>query len=457
MRINLTQATLAFADALDLAGVERSRQHSRRVAYIALECATRLGWSGGMLQSTLHAALLHDCGLSANHRQTGAAPSPQWCGDDDLHCLRGYGLLSQFPPFAHFADAVLYHHSPWCDVKHLLGTETAAQLSNLLLLANSVEHALSDVLHFSPLQARCGIRAQVAEEAGMRFSPELAAVFLEVAKPEAFWLRMSPRYLNRHLQQLSAEWQRELDTCALRNLSTLFSDIIDAVSPFTLEHSTGVALVAAELGQRCGLTEETCLHLEIAGHLHDLGKLGVPKAILDKPAPLSDDERLVMTHHSFDTFQILDTVDGLAHINRWASLHHERPAGDGYPFHESGKTLSLECRIVAVADVLQALVQDRPYRSAMTPPEIHLTLKQDAQAGHLDDELVDLVCADLDNFIVKALTTDVPETNAHAPPTQTSARPPRTMAAPSPMPPMAPMAPTRRRVLRHQPRGISHV
>ena len=131
--------------------------------------------------------------------------------------------------------------------------------------------------------------------------------------------------------------------------------------------------------------------LELAGLLHDIGKLRVPDELLEKPGPLTEVEKRTMSRHSFDTYNILCNIKGLEQVALWAAQHHERVNGTGYPYHNRAGGISLEARIVAVADVFQALAQARPYRPPMQPPEILEVLQQQVDCGKLDAMVVDCV------------------------------------------------------------------
>ena len=149
--------------------------------------------------------------------------------------------------------------------------------------------------------------------------------------------------------------------------SRLFSRIIDFKSPYTATHSSGVAASAELLAGHLGFTKRERRAMRIAGYLHDLGKLAVPVEILDKPSGLARNEYNVIRHHTFYTYRILDALPPLANINKWASFHHERLDGKGYPFHLTAKELLQGSQIMAVADIFTAIAEDRPYRAGMTP------------------------------------------------------------------------------------------
>ncbi len=180
----------------------------------------------------------------------------------------------------------------------------------------------------------------------------------------------------------------------LKQLARLFAYIVDAKSHFTVEHSEGVASLSRYLAEQMGLPQESCEKLEVAGLLHDLGKLKVPDEILEKPAALDQRDRSIMLRHSFESYQILRRIEGLEDIALWAAYHHEMPAGHGYPFHATAGELSKEARIIAVADVFQALAQDRPYRDSMHYEQIVPILQELVEEGHLDREVVALVARD---------------------------------------------------------------
>jgi putative nucleotidyltransferase with HDIG domain len=182
----------------------------------------------------------------------------------------------------------------------------------------------------------------------------------------------------------------------LRRLALLFARLVDAKSPWTARHSENVARLTARLGQLAGIPASDCEKLELAGLLHDLGKLRVPDEILDKTGKLDAEEFAVVERHTFETWQILRRIRSFTEIAEWASLHHETPSGVGYPFRRAGARLPLPARLVAVADVFQALAQARPYRAPLAPQAILEVLRAMAGAGRLDAYCVELAGSNLD-------------------------------------------------------------
>ncbi len=219
---------------------------------------------------------------------------------------------------------------------------------------------------------------------------------MDVAGSSRFWLALESGDTSGY----TATWKahapnKEIEFYVLKSLVQVFSHIVDAKSSFTKEHSDGVARLARFLGERLELSEESCEMLDLAGLLHDIGKLRVPDEILEKPGKLTPEEYEIIRRHSFDTYDILKNINGLEKVTEWASQHHEHIDGSGYPFQVKNGALSLEARIITVADIFQALAQNRPYRQALSTNAIMCILNQLAATRQIDAMVVACVEANL--------------------------------------------------------------
>lgn len=395
LRINFRHILFALSDALDLVGID-DVAHGKRVGIMAAECARKAGDSPADVSALFDLGLLHDIGVSSSVTHGHLVQEFDWNGAQN-HCEIGYELLDAYPRLAWAALPVRYHHTRWdCLPIDLLG-KSAANWANLIYLTDRVGGlAAAHYADGSLLMSTQSIRQFIEKCAGTYFSPELVDLFLEASRSEAFWLSLEPRSIQAYLSEMLAQG----DYCSmalpeLKQVAEIFSRIVDAKSPFTAEHSHGVASLARHIGRRTGVSPENCAKLEIAGLLHDIGKLRVPDEVLDKPGKLDERERKIMNSHSFETYQILRCIPRLEDISHWASCHHEEPNGNGYPFHIDARTLELEARILRVADIFQAMVQNRPYRRGLPQEDVRLFMADLCGRGAIDREIFEVIDSDL--------------------------------------------------------------
>ncbi len=389
--INLHEAIYSLSDALDLVGVTHIH-HGKHVAYMATEFGKKLGWQGARMDNLFQAAMLHDSGVSKTVVHSRLAQF-EW-EKENAHCKLGAALLNRCPLMAHLSPIVRYHHTHWTLLQKMDLPEEVKLSANCIYLADRIDVlALAFLVDQSNLLlGREAIREKILSKRDDWFCPELVDAFLQISRSEAFWLSLEADHAHGFVSLWLAQTpMQEMDFSELRSIVAIFSHIVDAKSPFTREHSDGVARLARHLGERFELSEESCEMLELAGLLHDIGKLRQPDELLDKPEKLTAEEYAHIQRHSFDTYNILKNIRGLEKITEWASEHHERVDGTGYPHHLGEGALSLEARIVAVADVFQALAQKRPYRDPLNPDVILGILKNLAAEGKLDSQVVHCV------------------------------------------------------------------
>lgn len=396
-RINLHEAVYSLSDALDLVGVTHIH-HGKRVAYIAAEIARMLDWSQPTMDTLFQAAILHDSGVSKTQVHSRLAQL-SWENDAE-HCVLGAELVKSSPVLRALSDIILYHHTHWTLLQGIAIHPSDRLLANCIYLADRVDVQCLTLRgrESNILLIKERVRDQIEVLRGDWFAPELVDAFMSVSASEAFWFALE----NDHVSGYVHTWMRgsqavEIDFADLRSLVRVFSFIVDAKSTFTREHSDGVACLARHIGELISLPERTCDMLELAGLLHDLGKLRVPDELLEKPGKFDPLEYSEVKRHSFDTYNILKNIHGFEDIALWAGQHHERVNGSGYPYHLKSAQLSREARIIAVADVFQALAQNRPYRKALPPEVIGSILQEEVAHGKLDPDVVQMVRKNLNS------------------------------------------------------------
>lgn len=210
---------------------------------------------------------------------------------------------------------------------------------------------------------------------GTWFDPLLVDALLALEDDQSFW---------RSLQAPAVASLEPPDRVLIANQDHLdlvaqaFAWIVDAKSPYTAEHSAGVAEIAVLLSELLGLEAPTRATIRRAALLHDLGKLGVSNRILDKPGPLTEEEIAVVRRHPRWSLEILERVVAFNDFARIAAAHHERLDGSGYSDGRIAAELDTPSRILAVADVAEALSAERPYRPALRPEQVLATMRRDA-------------------------------------------------------------------------------
>jgi putative nucleotidyltransferase with HDIG domain len=173
---------------------------------------------------------------------------------------------------------------------------------------------------------------------------------------------------------------------ANRSFAEALVATLDARDRYTAGHSTTVAVYARDIAQRLKLSDDEVRLAYLAGMVHDIGKIGIPASILEKPGPLTPQERRAMEEHSSIGERILANVEAYTEIAMIVRHHHERMDGEGYPDGLSGSDIPVISRIICVADAYNAMTSDRPYRDAMPSSVAREQLRQ--SAGSQFDETV---------------------------------------------------------------------
>jgi putative nucleotidyltransferase with HDIG domain len=205
------------------------------------------------------------------------------------------------------------------------------------------------------------------------FDPELVNVVLELDGNGRLWSRClaaEPIESTRAIVLgMQPDLSQRVEADEIDRICEAFAAVVDAKSPFTYRHSKGVADVATGLATALSLSTERVQLVRRAALLHDLGKLAVPNTILDKSGDLTAEEWDIVVQHPRLTKEILARIDSFAELAEIAGAHHEKLDGSGYPDGLSGSQICLEARIIAVADIYQAMTEGRPYRAGMSHKE----------------------------------------------------------------------------------------
>ncbi|MBA2720803.1 MAG: HD domain-containing protein [Chloroflexi bacterium] len=420
----------ALSTALDLTEGQLPG-HSLRTCFLALRVADGLGLSTTDRRDLFHAAFLKDAGCSSN----AAAVTRIFGGDDQVlkgrQATVGRSLLAQ----ANFTIRNLPSTEPLpLRLRRLIRIglsgqreqrqieqircERGASIARKAGFSDRAGVAIHDVHEhwdgggqprglrgdaidslariiaacqgldvFLSTRGRAEAIRVVAARTGSWYDPDVGAMLLDLSSRGLLDDLAAPDLVTRTMELEPDGLVEIADTAAIDRIAEAFADVVDAKSPFTGLHSRRVAEVAEHLAVALGLAAGEIVDVRRAGLLHDLGKLGVPNSILDKPSRLEPEEFAVIQRHPELTLRILAPIPTFASVAELAACHHERLDGCGYFRGLAAPALATGARIVTVADVWEALTANRPYRAAMDPEQA-LGIIRAETGDHLAQEVV---------------------------------------------------------------------
>ena len=385
-KIDFIKLLLTLSKTLDLSTSGLTKHH-KMVALVSMKMANILGLRRDEKEALFCSAIIHDIGVS-----TSAEKARLMDIDYDAvnHAVVGWARLKESPLFFPYAEVVKHHHDHW-------DGSTAGGLKDEEIPINSRIIHLADRLTViiksdkPVIGQEDELIKQINRLSGKFFQPMLVKCIKELIMEESFLLDITSDFLPSLINNYAPSIIREADLDALMSIARIFAGVIDNKSIYTMRHSQNIANIAVWLAKRIGFSEEEAKMIEIAGLLHDIGKLSVPDEILEKPGRLSPEEFNIMKGHTYFTYHILSSIDEFNTISKWAAFHHEKLNGSGYPFHLKEGQLSMGSRIMAVSDRFSALSEDRPYRKALPNDEIIAELNIMVDSGDIDGKIVKII------------------------------------------------------------------
>ena len=408
--IRLSEILSALSYALDLTEGQ-PMGHAINCCVLGMRLADKIGLSHGEKSALYYALLLKDSGCSSN-----AARVHQIFGSDDLRTkralkttdlsrvLEGFTYLRQnaaigkslLARMSKIAKIVFSGGQQAVEMVQIRCDRGAAIARDLGFPESTAEAIYSLDEHWNgrgysqnmrgeeiPLFSRILCLCQTLEvfsrardvttafcvirnRSGQWFDPNLVRAAAELENDAQLWHDLAD---NERARELVLRLEPGEDILAdderLTKVCEGFSRIIDAKSPWTHFHSQGVTKAAVGMARVLGLAKNEIVLIQRAALLHDIGKLGVSNAILDKPDKLTEEEFAIVKRHPFYTQRILEQIPSFQEVAQIAGAHHERLDGNGYHQGTRGENLSVAQRLLAVADVYDALSSERPYRAAL--------------------------------------------------------------------------------------------
>ena len=362
--INYLDMLKCFSNALDLLNPSL-KNHHKNTAYIAQKIAIEMDLSRQEIIDITIAAAVHDIGACALDDRTLSSDTNS--NSMNHHSLAGFLFLNEMDVLKNIATLVRFHHCKWTNGEGRKNRNIDVPIgSHIIHLADRVDtliakdsfilHQINDILFV------------INENSGKMFNHEAVDAFKKIALKKSFWMDLQSESIWDIISKdisLTTNTELSFESDEMIHYVKLLVKLIDFKSNFTATHSTGVAVVAEMISKLSGFSTLRQREILVAGYLHDLGKLSIPNEILEKPDKLTTQEFELMLSHPYHTFEILKNIKNFSNINLWASQHHEKIKGMGYPFNSSGDEIPTESRIIAVADIFTALSEGRPYRTGM--------------------------------------------------------------------------------------------
>jgi HD-GYP domain-containing protein (c-di-GMP phosphodiesterase class II) len=423
-QIALSDVIGGLSYALDLTEGE-APGHATRSCLIGMRLAEEIGLDGEARSHLFYALLLKDAGCSANSARMAAL-----FGADDHRAKRASKRVDwarAFPAFVWALRTVAPGDSVRARIERLLAIKGEGEVTRALMRARCDRGAeIAYLLGFEaptaeairaldehwdgqghplglrgdaiPLLGRVLSLAQTAEifhaDGGVRaawavakrrsggwFDPQLVDAFGAIHGDREFWRSLPEGDIS--------PWEPDdrlltADEARLDATAYAFAGVIDAKSPWTYRHSDRTCVIVLGLAAALGADDDQLSDLRRAALLHDVGKLAVSNRILDKPGRLTAAEFAQIRTHPVVTHQILERVPGFRPLAPVAAAHHERLDGSGYPQGLTAEELTMPMRLLAVADVYEALTSERPYRAAMRSEQALQIIRDDSPQA-LDD------------------------------------------------------------------------
>ncbi len=380
MKVNLLEILKTITNVADYINPIVNNHHFK-VATVSYFISKELGLAEQQRRKLIVAALLHDIGgFSLQERiDTINFEISPWNRHEEV----GGKLLQSCRLFSSISSIVYNHHQDYKNRDRLDVGEDDFLLSQII----NVSDRFVILSRKSNYKSAYGYLKRYSER---KFSPYVLKSLGNVYNKDILHFEL----LNNGIRFYEDEFKHHeeaLDDEDLESLFLFITKIVDFKSPFTCAHSLGISEVAENMGNELKMNSNDVRLLKLSGMLHDVGKIAIPSEIINKNGKLTKKEYLKIRQHIYYSCQILKNVSAFEKIYDYAVHHHERLDGKGYPFGYDASKLSDGAKIMAVADVYMALMEDRPYRKGMKQEEAKKIMLNLAKKNKLEMGFVEVV------------------------------------------------------------------
>jgi HD-GYP domain-containing protein (c-di-GMP phosphodiesterase class II) len=381
---SLIKAIAMTLDSVEHELLGASTYHGKRIAVLCAKMGTILGKKPDEIRGLVVCALLHDNAL------TEYIFAERMAGHHDpamkKHCEYGQRNVDDLSLTTSVKDFILYHHER-ADGRGPFGIPAGEGPleAELIAIADSVD--VTHHLQRLKPEDLTTVRNYITDQTDKRYSTTAAQALLKVLD----WpmvLSLKDDVIEETVAEAFAPWVVDIEADTMFGLAGFMAKIIDYKSVFTQRHSTQIANKAWFMGRHYRYESAARAELYLAAALHDIGKLKTPTEILEKPVKLTPEEFAIIKKHVYYTWELLKDIDGFQTISVWASSHHEKLNGTGYPFGKVAEELDFNSRLLTCIDIYQAVSEERPYHPGRSHSDTMQILNKMVANGEVDADIV---------------------------------------------------------------------
>jgi len=388
MKVRMDSLINAIAAALDIVEKEllgASTHHGKRIAILCAKMGKILGKTNEEILGLINCALLHDNALT--EYMLASKEGGHYDQAMKKHCEYGEYNVRKLLPNAKIKDFILYHHER-ADGKGPYGIKEGEGPLEAELIA--IADSIDVIFHLQTIEREKfeNVVNTIKDETGKKYSKAAANAMIHILDQDMLE-SLRDDVIEKTAKSVLTEWVVDIEDRVIIELVNFITKIIDYKSVFTKRHSSEIANIAWFMGEYYNYNRKEKAKLYLAAALHDLGKLETPTAILEKPGKLTNEEYAIIKDHVYKTWEYLKDIEGFEDICKWASFHHEKLNGKGYPFGKNADELDFNSRLMACIDIYQAVSEKRPYHPVRSLNETLEIMYKMADDGSIDRNIVD--------------------------------------------------------------------
>ncbi len=352
-----------------------SHQHAVRVGESCAIIAEKLELPPERIQQIYFAGLIHDIGkiaIDINLLRQKRTLTPDEFRRVQKHSVTGSRIAAALPELSDLSFWIRWHHEKWDGTGYpdgLSGVQIPVEVQILSAVDcfDSLQTPRLDRDKVSPEESR----EIIMQQRGTAFNPVIIDIISEMIEAEEIipgkssdkFIQVKEKYINRIYSKSVDDYWSGIGMTGMYPILRLFARVIDAKHEYTQGHSTRVSILSRYIAQKAGFSADDIIKVEVAGLLHDAGKISIPHEVLDKRNRPDMDEWQIIKNHPIHSYNILKNIHMMDEIALITKQHHERLDGSGYPggFRESD--IGILAQIIAISDSFDAMTSERSYRT----------------------------------------------------------------------------------------------